>query len=73
MLTINSDAHLLMRRMHKPDPKYGPDDQDKRSVVAIEAADVAQWLNGDRDAVRQLVVRPSMEVLNAAPPASVRR
>jgi putative SOS response-associated peptidase YedK len=73
MLTINADAHPLMRRMHKPDLKCGPDDQDKRSVVAIEAADVDQWLNGNRDAVRQLVVPPSMDVLKAAAAASAGR
>ena len=25
MLTLNADAHPLMSRMHKPDPKLGPD------------------------------------------------
>jgi hypothetical protein len=28
-----------MSRMHKPDPKLAPCDQDKRSVVPIEAND----------------------------------
>lgn len=46
MLTINADDHPLMRRMHKPDPKYGPDDQDKRSVIVIERADEEAWLRG---------------------------
>lgn len=40
MLTINADSHPLMRRMHKPDPKLPADQQDKRSVVPIEFADV---------------------------------
>jgi hypothetical protein len=40
MLTLNADAHPIMKRMHKPDPKLGPDQQDKRSVIAIESADV---------------------------------
>lgn len=31
MLTINADHHPLMSRMHKPDPKLPPDQQDKRS------------------------------------------
>ena len=39
MLTINADDHPLMRRMHKPDPKFAPDQQDKRSVVTIEMED----------------------------------
>ncbi|MFC3147258.1 hypothetical protein [Piscinibacterium candidicorallinum] len=40
MLTFNADQHPLMSRMHKPDPKLPPDPQDKRSVIAIEDADV---------------------------------
>ena len=46
MLTINADAHPLMRRMHKPDPKLGADKQDKRSVIPIEMGDVDRWLEG---------------------------
>ena len=44
MLTINADAHPLMSRMHRPDPKRPPSMQDKRSVVPIEPADVDAWL-----------------------------
>ncbi len=40
MLTINADAHSLMRRMHKPHPTPGLGEQDKRSVIAIELGDV---------------------------------
>ena len=64
MLTVNADSHPLMRRMHKPDPKYGPDEQDKRSVVSIELADVDLWLHGDRKTVTQLVSPPAMEVIH---------
>ncbi len=46
MLTLNADAHPLMRRMHKPDPKLGPTEQDKRLVVAIDFPDVDTWLHG---------------------------
>jgi len=66
MLTINADAHPLMRRMHKPDPRFGPDDQDKRSVVAIELENVGLWLNGTQEEARRLVVPPPMEVLDGA-------
>jgi putative SOS response-associated peptidase YedK len=45
LLTVNADACPLMRRMHKPDPKLPPEAQDKRGVVAIEAADVDTWLH----------------------------
>jgi putative SOS response-associated peptidase YedK len=55
MLTINADAHPLMQRMHKPDPKRPPAMQDKRSVVPIEAADVEAWLHAPVDEAAQLV------------------
>ena len=59
MLTINADAHPLMNRMHKPDPKLGPDQQDKRSVIPIERGDVDQWLAG--------TVKEATELLRLAP------
>ena len=46
MLTINADAHPLMSRMHKPDPKFGPNEQDKRSIISIEMDEVDLWLHG---------------------------
>ena len=67
MLTINADAHPLMRRMHKPDLKYGPDDQDKRSVVAIEQPYVDRWLHGKPEDVRQLVTPPAIELIEGTP------
>jgi putative SOS response-associated peptidase YedK len=67
MLTINADHHPLMSRMHKPDPKLAPDQQDKRSVVAIELADVELWLNGSIEEASQLVQVPAIELFNAAP------
>ncbi len=73
MLTVNADAHPLMRRMHKPDPKYGPDEQDKRSVVAIAAGDVDRWLHGTREEAAALVAPPALELIEAAPVAARRR
>ena len=67
MLTLNADAHPLMSRMHKPDPKLGPDQQEKRSVVAIEFADVDQWLFGTVEVAQSLVRVPPVEVFDAAP------
>lgn len=59
MLTINADAHPLMRRMHKPDPKLPTDQQDKRSVIPIELADVDRWLSGTvKDAQTLLQLAP---------------
>jgi putative SOS response-associated peptidase YedK len=67
MLTLNADAHPLMNRMHKPDPKLGPDDQDKRSVVAIERADVEQWLQGSVADAAALVKLSPVELFDATP------
>ncbi|MDZ4126061.1 MAG: SOS response-associated peptidase family protein [Hydrogenophaga sp.] len=66
MLTRNADDHPIMSRMHKPDPKLGPDEQDKRSVIAIEEEDVDQWLTGTAEEVEPLLRPPAMEVLVAA-------
>ncbi len=55
LLTINADAHPLMNRMHRPDPKRPPEMQDKRSVVPIEAEDVDLWLHAPVDVAASLV------------------
>lgn len=62
MLTINADAHPLMSRMHKPDPKLGPEQQDKRSVIPIEAGDVDQWLEGTLVQAQELLRLAPVEV-----------
>lgn len=67
MLTINADHHPLMSRMHRPDPKLPPDQQDKRSVVAIESADVDTWLRGPLDEATELVRVPSADLFEAGP------
>jgi putative SOS response-associated peptidase YedK len=69
MLTINADGHPLWSRMHKPDPKLPPDQQDKRSVIPIEMADVDQWLYGTQDEARELLRVAPIEVFDAAPAA----
>lgn len=56
MLTVNADDHPLMSRMHRPDPALPTDEQDKRSVVAIEQADIEQWLRGSREEASELLV-----------------
>ncbi|MFY8085102.1 MAG: SOS response-associated peptidase [Rubrivivax sp.] len=67
MLTLNADAHPLMRRMHKPDPSLGPDRQDKRSVVPIEPADVDAWLHGGLQQATALLRLAPVEVFSAMP------
>ena len=67
MLTVNAGDHPLMSRMHKPDPKLPADQQDKRSIVAIEQADFEQWLTGTvRDAM-PLIKAPAMSLIEAGP------
>lgn len=67
MLTINADGHPLMGRMHKPDPKLGPDEQDKRSVIPIALEDVDQWLQGTQDEAQQLLKVPAADLFEAGP------
>ena len=66
MLTLNADAHPLMRRMHKPDPRLGPDQQDKRSVVALELADVEAWLHAPTAQAAALVRLPAADLFDAS-------
>ena len=67
MLTLNADAHPLMNRMHKPDPKLGPDEQDKRCVVPIELEDVDQWLHGTPADAAELVRLAPVDSFRAGP------
>ncbi|MBK1714635.1 SOS response-associated peptidase [Rubrivivax gelatinosus] len=67
MLTLNADACPLMSRMHKPDPKLPPDQQDKRSVVPIEREDVDAWLFGAPADAAGLVQLSAPETFGAGP------
>ena len=70
MLTLNADAHPLMRRMHKPDPTLGPDQQDKRSVIPIELDEVDAWLFGSQEEASRLLKLAPAEIFNAGPEAA---
>jgi putative SOS response-associated peptidase YedK len=63
MLTVNADDHPVMGRMHKPDLRLPADRKDKRSVVAIEAVDVEQWLAGTEQDARDLLRPPAVDLL----------
>jgi putative SOS response-associated peptidase YedK len=67
MLTLNADAHPLMSRMHKPDPKLPADQQDKRSVVVLEPEAWAPWLQGTVAVASSLVGLAPVEVFEARP------
>lgn len=62
MLMINADSHPIMSHMHKPDPKLPPDQQDKRSVIAIELEDVDLWLAGTVDQAQEMLRPPAAEL-----------
>lgn len=55
-ITVNCDHHPLLNRLHKPDPKLGPDEQDKRSLVHIDQADWDTWLHGTANEAAALLV-----------------
>ena len=60
MLTINCNAHPLLRLMHRPDTdKDGnvlpPEQQDKRTVVPLEREHWATWLHGTNEEAAALV------------------
>lgn len=59
-------VHPIMNRMHKPDPKLPPDQQDKRSVVSIEYGDVERWLQGGLSDAIALLIPPVMEAVSAS-------
>ena len=67
MLTVNADDHPIMSRMHKPDPKLQPDQQDKRSIVAIEQGALEQWLHGNVNEATELLVPPTVDLIERAP------
>ena len=66
MLTINADAHPLMSRMHKPDPKLPPDQQYKRSVIALASGDMDTWLAGTLQQAQALLKPPPVEWIEAS-------
>ena len=67
MLTLNADACPVMSRMHKPDPRLGPEEQDKRSVVPIELSDVDQWLHGTIGEAQSLIRLAEVAAHDAGP------
>lgn len=67
MLTLNADAHPLMRRMHKPDPALPPERQDKRSVVILQAQHEAAWLHGTPGEAAAVVGLAPAEHFDAGP------
>lgn len=48
MLTVNADKHTFMNHFHKPD-------EEKRSVVVVENANLHHWLNATHEEARELL------------------
>jgi putative SOS response-associated peptidase YedK len=67
MITTNADSHPLMRLMHKHDPKAPDDQQDKRSMVAVEHENWAAWLSGTFEQALALVQPPRLDIISHAP------
>mgnify|MGYP001765606005 CR=1 FL=1 len=67
MLTINANDHPPMSRMHKPDTELPPDQQDKRSVVAIEQGQTEQWMQGSVTEAAALLAPPAMHLIGGRP------
>lgn len=72
MITVNCDDHPLLSRLHRPerDPTTNeilpPDQQDKRSLVHIDAAHWDTWLRGTAGEARQLLIPQPAEVFDQA-------
>lgn len=61
MLTVNADAHPLMRRFHKPG-------DEKRTVVVLDAGEPEAWLTARSEADMRDLLKPcDAELLVAAP------
>lgn len=64
MITCNCDGHPLLGRLHKPDPKLPPDQQDKRSLIHLDPGSWDQWLNGTIEEARALIQPQASEVFD---------
>ncbi|RYX97000.1 MAG: DUF159 family protein [Comamonadaceae bacterium] len=67
LITQNCDAHPLLSRMHKPDPRFAPELQDKRAVVPVERAQWDEWLGGSREQAERLIRLPALDLFDDGP------
>ena len=72
MLTINTNLHPLMSRMHKieRDPMTKQLILGKRSVVPLAAHDFDRWVTCTMDEARKMLLLPSVDVIDAGPAAA---
>lgn len=69
MFAINADAHPLMNRMHRPDPKRPAHMKDKGSVIPIALVDADAWLTDHVQQAATLMELAPTEDFEAAPAA----
>lgn len=67
MLTINCNAHPVLRLMHRPDVAAAgvqlPDDQQhKRTVVALEPSALEAWQHGSAADAASLIHLPAADL-----------
>jgi putative SOS response-associated peptidase YedK len=60
MLTINADAHPLMKRFHKPG-------EEKRTIAILEPRDWGRWLRADPAQALSLLQGPDLERFSSEP------
>lgn len=76
MLTMNADGHPLMGRMHKSEVDkvtklpLPADQQDKRTVIPLEAHDFDRWLTCTVEEARAMLKVPPVELFDAGPVAA---
>lgn len=63
-LTCNCDDHPLLSRLHKPDPTLPVNQQDKRSLIHIEAANWGTWFAGSHGEALRLLHPTAPEVFD---------
>ena len=73
MLTINADDHLMLKLMHRLDPKRPPDKQDKRMVVILPEAQYGEWLDAPAERSMAFMTKfPAERLAMVAEPATPR-
>ena len=60
MLTVNAQAHPVMRQFHKPE-------DEKRTPLVLPASSFDAWLSAEADSAKRLLKLESMPALAASP------
>lgn len=63
----NQKTSGALSHMHKPDPKLPPDQQDKRSIIALAESDVDVRLAGTQQQAQAPLKLPAVEWFETSP------